>query len=363
MVTRLNEQWWSQSRKASADRCGKLYEIREIRGLRPLRTPAPLRTGTMVHAGFEAAAHAVAQGTDPKAAEVIGAASVVGSQADWLESPALAGRFSEADTEAAMDQAHRAVDIFQRAWRFLGIGRDWDVLCAPDGEPMIEYPISTPGTDGELTDWAGFRGTIDLVLLERATGNTFVTEIKTTKQRKPPGYYKLQTQLPAYVHLLRTWGYVIAGTMTVEVFARVPETPKQNKPKKDGTVSLSRAACTTTRDVYLREIEALGLNPTDYADVLAKLPEHFDRIEKDYRSETEVQRTWEDILAAAERTAYQHHNNLWPRAATPFTCQGCGVRSLCDAELHGEDVDYLLANEYTDEPDRYADIPTIIVED
>lgn len=363
----LSQEWMSQSRKACAERCLHLYKLIHVDKLVRRWTPGPMRRGTLVHAGLQFALWwAFAnerQGPNAEhsirhTAEEWGEAAIRNAQAVWLQSEAMAPHVTSELQEGADRQVDLAIAIFRRVWKFLDVGRKWKTVCLSDGTPLIEYnmraPHLLPG------GWAGMQGTLDWVAQDLETGHCWLFDLKTLKAVQSDDYYSIQTQAPLYQFLLmRDAGLHIAGTATLQARAAVPAIPTINKTKAKGQdrPGMSRAKIATDPATYKQALLDNGFDPDDYLDVLCEL-KPFDKISVQFRSWEHVGMVVTDAQYAAKLLALAHEHGLFPRAANPFNCRGCTHRSICEADLNGEDTEYLAETEYM----REGEIPYPVIE-
>lgn len=191
--------------------------------------------------------------------------------------------------------------------------------------------------DDDLTlerEWL-YGGAIDLIVRERATGDLWFMEHKTT----------VASDLTKYLHKLH-WdpqirGYAwIAQQPVVEsdiepmrlkgviynvARKKVPREPELLKSGK----ALSKSACDTTREVFMSAIIKHGLNPDDYADQLEKLKgKSFFARERYVFTDPELDAFAVDVREAAFRImrAEQGENSTdHPRQVAVCQSPGAGV--------------------------------------
>jgi len=142
-------------------------------------------------------------------------------------------------------------------------------------------------------------------------------------------------------------GMPLHGTATLQARARVPDVPKMNKTKQKGqdAPGMSRAKIATTPEIYKAALDAHGLPAEEYADVISGL-RPFDDIYFQYRGPLEIETMLAEMRQHADQLAWMEAHDSFPRSAYPFGCKGCSHRSYCQAELNGEDTDYLAQTEY-----------------
>lgn len=347
----MTDEWMSQSRASDA-RCLYKYKLIHVDKLVRRWTPGPMRRGTLVHAGLQFALWwdradlMAARGINgqrvrpPHSAEAWGEAAIRNAQAVWLDSDELRGHVTDEMRQGAVEQCDQAVAIFRRVWAFLDVGRKWETVCLPDGTPLIEYQMRAPGLipGGHFV---GAQGTLDWVARDLETGHIWLFDFKTQKALQSDDYHSIQLQAPLYQYLLmRDAGLKVAGTATLQIRAAIPAVPTMNKTKAKGQdkPGMSRAKCATTPEIYRQALLDNGLDPCDYADVIAEL-KPFDRISKYYRSREHVMQAVGDLQNMGALIGRAHDHGEWPRNANPFSCRGCSHREYCEAELNGEDTE------------------------
>jgi hypothetical protein len=353
--------WLSQSLAYLWNRCHYNFGVAELLGIVPRYTPAPLRGGTLVHAGFEHALKSYfARESDPIDR---GCTAIHAEQMEWLSSEALAPHIDEDMRTFAEQQCDLAIKVFERAFRWLGVldGR-WEILTI-DGVPLIEFPMREPwGPDGY---WAGLQGTLDLVARETDNGNAWLIDIKSRKNMMKPDYDEAQTQAPGYQHLLRVrHGIELSGTATLQVRRDEMTVPHQNKTKPKGATKypMSRSQVKCDWPTYRKALLDAGLDPDDYADVQAKL-KPWDSFDTVFRSPTEVAKVYEMLVQTAGEMA-REIQRLPPfdpkstlhlplaRNLNPFNCKGCSNKTWCLADLRDHDLDFLSKTEYMREGEQ-----------
>jgi hypothetical protein len=240
-------------------------------------------------------------------------------------------------------------DVVQRATALLpGIIQElagkWMVCFDRDGLPMIEYPISY-----RLDDGVHFHGVVDAVLLEKATGLTWVVDFKTKEyiQTEPEDDFETQTQLYGFV--LRQMGVPIVGSIIYQISTKVPKIPKTNK---DG--SMSKTDIHTTWEIYERTLLENGLDPQNYQGMREKLSrKKFFQQVRTYRSPETLAKAWSEfiegvnfMLEAQEIFATRQFRGegTAPRNMNNFSCPRCQYKLFCTAEYIGGDASHLLGH-------------------
>lgn len=110
-----------------------------------------------------------------------------------------------------------------------------------------------------------------------------------------------------------------------------------------------RANIDTTHDVYMGEIERLGLDPNDYTDILAKIQEKgdenfFRRIWLPFSGKTMVETVVEETKFVAREI--QERGPTSSDRSMDKSCKWCQYFMICSAELRGLDADFIRQHEY-----------------
>lgn len=327
--------------------CEKKWFFRYHAGLTTSATPAPLRYGSLWH---ECLAAWYRSQCKMSVAELM--AAVV---APWREFREQWQREQAAhndgiiDSEAEDEDAEMAVLIEGMLTGYLAeFATDadgWEVIAV---EAQAARPLGFKDAimlaNGERVErtWL-YGGALDLIVRERATGNVWLVEHKTTSQ----------SDLSQYVHKLH-WDPQIRGYAWImlapvrESDVREPmrltgviynvarkKLPREPELLKNGK-ALSKAACDTTRDVFMHAILRHGLNPDDYADQLDKLAgKRFFARERYVFTDPEIDAFEHDARAAAfriMRAEQEAESQDHPRQVA--VCQGvapmpCPYASIC----------------------------------
>lgn len=181
-------------------------------------------------------------------------------------------------------------------------------------------------------------------LVVRRRGRLAVVDHKTAAQAMSDAQLDLDDQLTAEVYAV----WLDSGEMPSEavyntLLKRVPEPPKL---LKSGKLSVDRQA-PTTYDLYVAEVDRLGLSRNDYAEHLAWLAaegsSRFFRREAVFRNaaqmasfEQNLREEFRDMRAVA-----LHPGRAYP-SPSAFACPGCPVRAVCQAMMDGGDASALI---------------------
>lgn len=347
----------SQSAITEWLKCRYLFHIHTLEGILPRFTPAPMRRGTLIHAGMEASLLSWWKG-NRRAENVLqaGEDALRVKHEEWMTTPYVANHLTAEMRAEFEEQTNTSVLIFRRAFKSLQVleGR-WNILSVADGVPLVEFPLVV-----ELPPFKEFHGTLDAALEEYDSGHRWLIDVKTRKAVQPEDYGEAQIQLPVYQYLLRErYGLMLNGTGTYQIRSAVPQEPELNKTKKKGEdfFRVSRANIVTDRATYLATVLKHGQDPALYADHIAKLSD-FDRLDTLYRSDYEVQQIWDTVrdtatdlssslnVARSYEKADRRTHGMFPRNLNPFTCRACNHRSYCLAGLRGHDQEFMRKTEY-----------------
>lgn len=386
-VRAQTEVRYSQSTAKEFMACPWAYFVSRRCGVTKRFTPAPLRRGTLIHAGYEAALlwdfaarhfdgfgsfYSGSRHLDKPSYSVkhltnmlkIGATAIRQKQADWLASDAIRGHIDDQLLSDAEELCVLAIEVFERSFAELGVHTgEWVTLARADGLPYVEYK--------RTTDFEGFAeqgGTVDWVATwVGGDGCTYKIDFKTGVQIHAEDYYEVQLQAGVYVKLLEDQGVQLAGTGTWQIRAATFRKPAMLKPnKKTGKVpGVSQADCMMTWPAYAAFVESEGFDVEKYRE---KMQERLDarvwqRMDLYIRSKKEVENVWYTYLQVADRmrAADKERERLrvhldvmddgtpgpsYPRNLNTFTCKSCRLRSYCLADLDGKDLERLRQTDY-----------------
>jgi hypothetical protein len=343
------------------------YQYKERLQRKGKRSTYNMLVGSAVHAGLAAALREVfvRQKTDAKnlsypinAAEIL-KAGVVGVQ-EWqmAENSKVDINLTWAndiliDISSAAYIAKSVLTYqlpqfdFDNVWYVLSI---FDVLgegYSPD-EPFIEYPFewALPGS-------FFLKGAIDAALYNAEDGRSYIIDWKVRGVIGSAQQAEMDGQLPLYLAALvyNRYGDVSKGDeWAIAMWELLNEVPRPAALTTKLVPSLTKQK--TTWDVWAESIRVAGFNPESYrAQMEGKL-----RSPETYRRMTIIPRSpalLEDALQTAgawASLAKQYTENSATSSALAvynyMTCQMCPYKLLCNAQRHGDNVDYLLATEF-----------------
>jgi hypothetical protein len=346
--------------------CKYKYRLIEVEGLKRRRPARPLQVGTLVHTGLEAAIRLFTSRVPvgPESATVpnevrwptlidlaLDAEIAITAQAYEMERQVK--EVVEPDLEWLQKMRENMLDaihIVQRTCEFLRLheGEDcpWETVRLPDGTPCIELEMLSE--EGEYD----IGGKLDWLIRERETGYVWLVDFKTRDTIQSPEFDAKQVQGPLYLYLLANkHDMFVRGTATIQIRRRVPDVPTLNKTKRKDEIApgMSRRVIATDWETYERAVIDAGLDPMDYLDMKAKLRPFF-AISWEPRAWVEVEKTVHTAHQIAADIMRTPPEDMY-RARHPMNCIGCDMEPLCTASLHGHDVEFLKATEYTDSDD------------
>lgn len=330
--------------------CRYAYDLYYRQGLRPrVQSRAP-QLGTMVHAGLE---HAI-KGAYRGAPDYI-ACATEGVLASFSESVAAGGQLGASDLEQLEEIKTTALGLATRAVEYLQLDQ-WETLCLPDGTPLIETEISA-----DIPGVGKFIAFVDWVARDKRDGNIWLIDHKVRKAFLNEEQEETGTQFAIYLHILRSMGIDVKGSLTFQIKAKLPAVPELTKK---GT--MSKAKISTDWETYRNALLAARLNVYDYLDMQEKLADvEFFRLTKMFRGEHEIETVWSEAVATAHemaRTDLAMTRNL----RSSFSCAQCSYRDYCLTELRGGDTNFLRQVRYRhkDEPAQPVfDLGSIVLVD
>lgn len=333
--------------------CQRLWWFGYHEGLTQQLTPAPLRHGSLIHNGIAAWARAACKLTVPEIEQAV--------IEPWIEKRRA---WSEQQSSEAAEEAFREDLEFAELSRGILAGyltewaadaEEWEYVAV---EAQVARWLEHPGTGGQIEDrpviggarrrrrWA-YGGSVDRVGRRRSDGTWWLFETKTAKiastgfdsylrklhfDPQIRGYgWALQQPIVSKVHPALAHPIQIEGVIYDVVRKSVPRKPDLLKSGK----GVSRAACDTTRALYLSTLLEHGFNPDEYADQLEAL-EHARFFHRETYTFTEgdfidfgrdAAHAALDVIRA-EAATYHPRQVQVCRGGAGFGCPG-GFESIC----------------------------------
>lgn len=240
---------------------------------------------------------------------------------EWLQAK-LTGEESGEELREIDEAVALVRSILERYPEFAQENDDFQVVGV---EMPLEYPI--PRTRVTLV------GTLDLLV--RKQGRLWVVDHKFLQSFADPEVLELDDQMSAYLYLVwKTFDEVPGGAIYNQLRKKVPAIPFRLKA---GGLSKNRSI-DTTKEIYLGEILRLGLDPADYADILAALEAN-----EFFRREP-IARNWRELdnfgryLEMEAREMFSKTTPIYP-APSRDCLWSCPYRFLCKIENEGGDFD------------------------
>lgn len=188
-----------------------------------------------------------------------------------------------------------------------------------------------------------FTGKIDGRCRHDDTGREWLIEHKTCKRMPSEDVRMYDVQTPLYTSVLSEIGEEpVVGVIWDYVRSKMPVKPEL---LKSGQLS-SRKGIDTLPEIFLREIARNKLNPEGYRDVIASLNDDafYRRIPYNV-SKHQSARLREELALTAQYIQVIEVQDDWCRNLTR-DCGWCDYKELCYAELRGDNLDYMLRNDY-----------------
>lgn len=335
-------------------RCRYRWDLRYRRGIDRRQLHGPMDLGSAVHAGIAASIRTY--GHTQKVTKALMRrvdTSLVNSVFEYgLSVKEKMGGWNSMhqDEQIQMQEIEEAgIEVARRAVAALNLPR-WKTVWLKN-KPIVERRLWLKSK--------GFRfhGTPDWVAVDTEDGSTWILDYKIRKSFTPVEAEELNVQFPAYQRLLRAHGVECLGSIMFQVKARQESQPVLNK---NGSMSRAKIACTW--DTYAAALVKAGLNPEDYiTDMKPKLDTEFYRSTPMARTPEHVDAIWDNIVvpAALEMIKGDGHPT---RHMHFMNCNGCWARDMCQAELLGDDIEFLLQTGYVDTNDPAPRIPLRITD-
>jgi len=185
----------------------------------------------------------------------------------------------------------------------------------------------------------------------------WIGETKTFKRRPSDGSRWRSVQAATYIRLVRMMGWVsgeLEGMVWDYINNKPPTKPGLLKNGKD----ISKKAITTLPITITETLQELGLNPKLYKDYIKrsedKLDEWFYRIETPV-DESVVSLLWDDFTSSIHQMMDGH--GKYKDKCVDTHCDWCDMNAICQAELEGSDVDYVIEHDYVvGDPDQFEPV-------
>ena len=349
-VRRSPRSWLSFTQLSDFLVCRHRWLLKYGYGLRPVVKAVPMQLGDAAHRGLASFLRGgtVEDGLNAWRADANKHVHI--SDDEWFNHAAELYQTAKA-------LCQRTLDDFRDRGFFIAQDREGRIV---EREMAMPFPAFYPGLSDSWYGWDGIHGIIDCLAYQPAQGTYWVVDWKMRASFYDDASEDTNVQNALYVALARHAGFNVVGTITYQVKAAKPTTPKLNK---DGTMSRQRIACDW--DTYQRALVAAGLDPRSYADEMkSKLDTEYVKPLFSYRSATQVENVLRQIVmpAAVELRREYDRIEAWDatkprpdhllRVMQTRVCNGCPVRPVCVGALKGYDVANLIRGGYRWRPER-----------
>lgn len=310
-------------------RCNKRWEYRYKKGLKRIRKFARMFKGTILHEMLNALIkHRMNKkyiGPDPW---------------DVLENYALEyATYFEEEKEEHGDIVGDCGMIFE------GYMRKWR-------KDPLKYEGSEVSVYFDISDKLRFVGFIDKIARDKQerrwiTDHKFVATIPTANDR----FSELQLLLYVWAWNKTHPDEPLDGVLWDYARSKAPHVPELLKSGK-GLTQRKNLDC--DQHTYLRTIKKEGLDPADYVEMLEHLEgkedTFYERVFLPKPSDHMIKQITDDFLQSAREIQGKRGKGKDSRCThsmNPFNCNTCEFRPICEGEVRGHDIDFIIKSEYT----------------
>lgn len=207
-------------------------------------------------------------------------------------------------------------------------------------EEEFEYLQNELHFELPLTQDIAIQGYIDSIVKDK-NGRVWSMENKTYARTPDRDFLIFNPQSATYNWALKQLGYEPEGMLWNIIKAKEPTKPKLTQK----TQQLSVAKLDSTPYTVRKGIIELGLDPEDYQDFIDKhdYSNYFYRHQIRLNQKV-VDSIMEDTISTAQEI-YDQGGKLKDKNLGK-DCSWCSYKSICQAELMGLDVDYIIEAEY-----------------
>jgi hypothetical protein len=314
----------SNSRLNTFSRCKKKYEYRYVHGWKPKDKVIQLERGSWLHKLLE----------------------VYYRGEDWrAEHKRLTKAFYELFEEQRIDLGDMPADCLRIMKAYLRHYRDdfarYRVIDTELDETVI------------LPNGMKMRIIVDLVLEDKDTNFLWVYDHKSRDKFEDSENMILDPQLTRYYDGLQILGYTpLGGVGYNELRTKPPAIP----------ATLVRGGLSKRKDIdtdvytYMREIRRLGLDPTDYTDILkiiaTRQHERFFKRTVLPKDPPMVRTMMKETVQKVNEIKDAHNKNRFPRTFDKSCKWQCEYKDICITELHGADPMPIVKMRFTTEEQR-----------
>lgn len=342
---------YSFSRNNTHRRCPYQHKLKYDEGLSPKVAAQPLRRGSLIHTGLEACLRARHSGQSKQSSLDAAKCAIDDKYEAWTKEEAITFLFEENPVFALESQEmyETCRSVAERVIVRLELNGDRWTTLEHEGEPLIEKELRVPMNrfEGDEDEYVGF---LDWVATDNTTGYTWLIDFKTRKNFNSDEFEEVSPQLGIYQYLAKEMlGIDLKGSAVMQLRAKVPAIPGMTKPTKNHPSRVKRSSISTDWETYKQKVIDEGLDPNDYLDMEEKLTP-FERMTFTYRTERETRALWLEecrtasAIGSPERILYRSQNG--------FNCVRCSYLEPCQAELRGDDVEFIKEQLFTIRPRR-----------
>lgn len=290
--------------------------------------------GSLVDSGLEGALVGREMVSDMSCAR-LSAEAIMREFDKWSKQPGVSQALHMSDEfyDEAQKTKADAVKIARRVVDYLELDTPkWKTLRDDEGRLGVQYEVRASLEAHEH----GYVGFIDWAARD-PQGRPWIIDLKVRAQFTSGNDMRYDYQLSGYEIAAGGSFGKLAGVAHMQARSKPVEPPRVLKSGK-----LSRAKNQSCDwPTYLRTVQELGLDPADYAEMEHELPE-FQQWTWTRRSVQELASTWAEIELLAERLVEAHKDpRPQPRVLTPKICGTCDMRHICEAELKGQDSQFI----------------------
>lgn len=290
----------SHSRAYTFNKCRKQYDYKYLKHIKPLAKNLYLdswermQRGILIHAGMESGflGKAVYEG--------------IKDHIESLQKEVL----SDEQKEMLPGMAQDSIAVASAALEWLPV-TDWEPMVH-NGKPMVEAELRFP-----IPGWEDYVGYADLVARHRPTGRVMVIDYKSRERFEAAESDRYNKQFGLYQYVLDRIGVPCDGSLLVEL----KPTPPRRASRANGT--------------------DIGGIDSDRVSVDGRF-----RTIPTFRSREYLDNIWQDFVREAQVMAFVKEEDIY-RNLNAYTCRDCPYLRLCQAELNGEDSEYLLKTQFT----------------
>ncbi len=304
----------TQSMITTFRKCARKYHNRYVLEIGKKAPPLPLFRGTIIH-------------------------EMIDARATGIKDPMVVlKRYAKEFKTLLREQREEYGDLIEDCRRiFFAYARHWQ-----DEELTYEFSEIPAFTD--LTGEIRFAGTLDKLVLDKQ-GRRWIMDHKTHKNFPDEGQRMADVQLVLYVWAWNRWNPEKKVTGIIWDYIRT-KTPTVPHLLKNG--ELSQAKIDTDYATYMKAIKEHDLDPKDYREILTKLENQtspfFQRIHLPNPSQALI----DSVVGDAQDTATMivKLGKVLKTRNLSRDCGWCEFNALCQAEIRGLDVNFVLKSRY-----------------